>query len=130
MTTLMALALDLANIVGGFLLAAALLVSPRRIATIVARATTTLARAAPVIGVVALVAGGYYVIVHVTSGPHLFHFEVVGIGVGVALLWGRLTGRSLPPVDQQVGPTGARLLLAVFGLIAIVVGIQGLFTPD
>ena len=27
-------------------------------------------------------------------------------------------------------PTGTALLLAVFGLIAIVVGVQGLLTPD
>ncbi|RQX12735.1 hypothetical protein DLJ58_05115 [Micromonospora arida] len=47
-----------------------------------------------------------------------------------ALLWGRLTGRSTPRDDQPDGATGVRLLLAIFGLIAIVVGVQGLFTPD
>ena len=45
----------------------------------------------------------------------------------MALLWDRLTGRDGGPDGRRPGPA---LLLAVFGLIAIVVGIQGLFTPD
>ncbi|MET8360213.1 hypothetical protein [Micromonospora sp. NPDC005171] len=77
-----------------------------------------------------MVTGGYYLIVHLVSGPRVFHFEVVGIGVGLALLWGRLTGRPTRRDEQSDGATGIRLLLAILGLIAIVVGVQGLFTPD
>jgi hypothetical protein len=127
---IMALILDLANIVGGFLLALPLLVLLPRIGYDLKRHAAPVMAFAWVVGVVALVAGGYYLLVHLTSGPRLFHFEVVGIGVGVALLWDRLTGRVLPrrvPLDTA---TGASLLLAIFGLIAIVVGVQGLFTPD
>ncbi len=63
---------------------------------------------------VALVTGGYYLIVHLVSGPHLFHFEVVGLAVGVILLWDRLTGR--PPLRGQAGPPeGTALVLAIFG---------------
>ena len=126
----MALLLDLANITGGFLLALGLL---RRLPVIghdLGRFAPRIARFGWVVGVVALVAGGYYLIVHLISGPRLFHFEVVGIGVGVALLWDRLTGRQPPEEDGQRAITGLRLLLAIFGLIAIIVGIQGLFTPD
>jgi len=169
--TVTALLLDLSNIVGGLLLAGLLLQEIPRVGPAVGWLTGVLARAGVVIGIVALAVGGYYLIVHVTSGPHVFHFELVGLGVGVALLRDRLFPRSaavrapataplstggpggttggpggaypdtrLPP---QPGPattpvtspvasplTGASLLLAVFGLIAIVVGIQGLFTPD
>jgi len=79
-----------------------------------------------IVGIVALVAGGYYLIVHAISGPHVFHFEIVGIGVGLALLWDRITGR--PPVHHPTGRTpglgrtttatvtGTGLLLAVFGI--------------
>jgi hypothetical protein len=129
-TSVMALLLDLSNIVGGFLLSAALLRGVPRMGTGVARVAALVAPFAWVVGVVALVAGGYYLIVHVVSGPHVFHFEVVGIGVGVVLLWNRLTGRPDPRGGHQVDPTGTALLLAVFGLIAIVVGVQGLLTPD
>jgi hypothetical protein len=122
----MAFLLDVANIVGGFLLAAGLL---RRVADPLARAAAAIAPFGPVVGIVALVAGGYYLIVHLVSGPHVFHFELVGIGVGVALLWDRLTGRPAP-ARTAAEPAGGALLLAVFGLIAIVVGIQGLFTPN
>jgi uncharacterized membrane protein len=76
--------------------------------------------------VVALVAGGYYFLVHVFSGPHVFHFEVVGILVGLALLWDRIRGRE----RAEPALKGFGLLLAIFGIIAVVVGIQGLFTPD
>ena len=123
----MALLLDLANILGGFLLAVALLQRLPRVGDDLQRAAGKLAVAGWVIGVVALVAGGYYLLVHVFSGPRVFHFEVVGILVGVALLWDRLTGRGRPPTE---GRTGAGLLLAIFGLIAIIVGFQGLFTSD
>jgi len=121
---LMALLLDLSNLAGGFLLAAALLRRLPRVGDDLGRFAD---RAAPfgwIVGVVALVAAGYYLIVHLLSGPRVFQFEVVGLGVGVALLWTRLTGR------QPTTKDGLVLLLAIFGLIAIAVGIQGLFTPD
>ncbi|RAO45275.1 hypothetical protein GAR06_03466 [Micromonospora saelicesensis] len=127
---IMALLLDLANIVGGFLLAVAVLRLLPRVGDDLGRLAGRAAPIAWVVGLVALVTGGYYLIVHMLSGPRVFHFEVVGIGVGLALLWGRLTGRSTPRDDQSDGATGVRLLLAIFGLIAIVVGVQGLFTPD
>jgi hypothetical protein len=128
---MIALLLDLSNIVGGFVLAIALLQRIPRIGDDLARADATVRPYAWIVGVVALVAGGYYLIVHLTSGPHVFHFEVVGIAVGVALLRGRLMRRPM----ARGGPSataveGGSLLLAVLGLIAILVGIQGLFTPD
>jgi hypothetical protein len=146
--SLMALLLDAANIVGGFLLAIALLGRLPRVGDDLGRAADRVGPFGWIVGIVALVAGGFYLIVHLTSGPRVFHFEIVGIGVGLALLWDRLTGR---PRAADTGPalatesttrtetatgtrsttaTGVALLLAIFGLIAIVVGIQGLFTPD
>jgi hypothetical protein len=155
--------LDLTNIVGGFLLAAVLLAELPRVGPGVARAAAVAARATAVIGVLALVMGGYYLILHLTVGPHVFHFELVGIGVGVAALRDRLfprtsaeqarnaaasaalrgtSGSSAATASADTraaaadastaagGVTGGGLLLAVFGLIAMVVGIQGLFTPD
>ena len=128
---MIALLLDLSNIVGGFVLAIALLQRIPRIGDDLARADTAIRPYAWIVGVVALVAGGYYLIVHLTSGPHVFHFEVVGIAVGIALLRDRLMRRPM----ARGGPSataveGGSLLLAVLGLIAILVGIQGLFTPD
>ncbi|GAA0556284.1 hypothetical protein GCM10010172_44000 [Paractinoplanes ferrugineus] len=125
---IMALLLDLANILGGLLLATALLRQVPRVGHGFERFAAQVAPWGWIVGVVALVAGGYYLLVHLFSGPHVFHFEVVGIGVGVALLWHRLTGRA-PSADRPARP-GVGLLLAVFGVIAVVVGIQGLFTPD
>jgi hypothetical protein len=127
---IMALLLDLANILGGFLLAVALLRRLPRVGDDLSRAANRLAAFGWIVGVVALVAGGYYLLVHLISGPHVFHFEIVGIAVGVALLWDRLTGRGQPRPERAASPAGAALLLAVFGIIAIVVGIQGLFTSD
>jgi hypothetical protein len=127
---IMALLLDLANIVGGFLLAIPLL---RRLARVGDDLGRFAARVAPfgwIVGVVALVAGGFYLIVHLVSGPRVFHFEVVGLIVGTLLLWDRLTGRNKPTDPDRDTATGVALLLAIFGIIAIVVGIQGLFTPD
>jgi hypothetical protein len=123
---IMALLLDLANIVGGFLLAVALLRQLPRVGDDLGRLAARVAELGWVVGIVALVAGGYYLIVHLVSGP--LHFEMVGSAVGVALLWEPLTGRQRPRHDRDA--TGPALLLAVFGLIAIVVGIQGLLTPD
>jgi hypothetical protein len=145
---IMALLLDLANITGGFLLAISLLRRLPRVGDDLSRFAARIAPFGWVVGIVALVAGGYYLIVHLTSGPHVFHFELVGIAVGIALLWDRLTGRGAPRAGTErgavVGPDGVAergtvsergsvgvgLLLAIFGIIAIIVGIQGLFTPD
>lgn len=123
---MIALLLDFANILGGFLLAIALLVQSPRIGDELAGFARKLAPFAWIVGIVALVTGGYYLIVHLTSGPHVFHFELVAIGVGLALLWDRLTSRPAP----STGTSGRGLLLAIFGIIAILVGLQGLFTPD
>jgi hypothetical protein len=123
---IMALLLDLANIVGGLLLAVPLLLQIPSAGDGIGRFTARIAPWGWAVGVVALVAGGYYLIVHVFSGPRVFHIEVVGIAVGLALLWDRIRGRERP----EPGLKGAGLLLSIFGIIAIVVGIQGLFTPD
>lgn len=128
---MLSLLLDLGNILGGFLLAIGLL-------ALIPDAGDNLARFAErvgpfrwIVGVVALVCGGYFLIVHLISGPRVFHFEIVGIAVGVLLLWdrlraGRLASRDLPASGAQ----GAGLVLAVFGIIAMIVGLQGIFTPD
>jgi hypothetical protein len=159
---LMALLLDAANIIGGLLLAIPLLGR----FPVIARLTAKIAPWRWLVGIVALVAGGYFLIVHLISGPHLFHFEVVGIAVGVILAWERLTGRRplapATPVPASTAPgsgpvpgsssgsgspdraaspapaatsspadlAGPALLVAVFGIIAIIVGLQGLFTPN
>lgn len=147
--------LDLSNIVGGFLLASVLLADLPHVGSWVSRVAVPLAQGSLMVGVLALVTGGYYLIVHLTDGPHVFHFEVVGMGVGVAILRDRLfpsatgarqaggghasaSGRAhqlfLSARATAVSPaatiTSGGLLLAVFGLIAILVGIQGLVTPD
>jgi hypothetical protein len=127
---MMDLLLDLANVAGGFLLAAALLRRLPRIGSGIARAAAASAPFAWVVGIVALVAGGYFLIVHLTSGPHVFHFEVVGIAVGVALLWDRLTGRATPRADERGDVNGIPLLLAILGIIAMIVGVEGIFTPN
>lgn len=124
---IMALLLDLANILGGLLLAVPLLRQIPSAGECLGRFTGRVGPWAWVVGVVALVAGGYYLIVHLFSGPHVFHFEVVGIAVGLALLWHRIRARER---TEPAGPHGSALLLSILGLIAIVVGIQGLFTPD
>ena len=123
---IMALLLDLANILGGLLLAVPLLGQIPSAGDGLARVTGRIAPWAWVVGVVALVAGGYYLLVHLFSGPRVFHFEVVGIAVGLALLWDRIRGRERP----EPALAGWGLLLSVFGVIAVIVGIQGLFTPD
>lgn len=127
---IMALFLDLTNVVGGFLLAVTLLRQLPRIGDHLGRFAARIAAYGWVVGIAALVAGGYHLLVHVFSGSGLYYFEAVGIGVGVILLWDRLTGRPAPRVEDRATATGLALLLAVFGLIAIVVGVQGLFTPD
>jgi hypothetical protein len=132
------LLLDLANTVGGFILAIMLLRRLPRVGDDLLRAKSAIAPYAWIVGIVALVTGGYYLIVHLTSGPHVFHFELIAIAVGVVLLWERLTGRSAVKERSAAaitgrsgtGLTGGSLLVAVLGVIAIIVGIQGLFTPD
>jgi len=144
----MALLLDFANIAGGLLLAAPLLQRLPRVGSDLGLATRAAAPYGWIVGVVALVTAGYYLLVHVSDGPRVFHFEIVGIAIGVALLWDRLRGQrgragSGGPAAGTAGepgttrtqpavqaPTGATLLLAVFGIIAIIVGFQGLLTPD
>lgn len=123
---IMALLLDLANIFGGLLLAIPLLVQIPAARNGFGGFAGKVGPFAWIVGVVALVAGGFFFFVHLFSGPHLFHFELVGILVGLALLWHRLRGRE----RAEPGLAGWGLVLAIFGIIAIIVGIQGLFTPD
>ena len=128
---MLALVLDLSNILGGFLLAIGLLALIPNAGDNLVRFADRLSPFRWIVGVVALVCGGYFLIVHLISGPRVFHFEIVGIAVGVLLLWdrlraGRLARRDLPASGAQ----GAGLVLAVFGIIAMLVGLQGVFTPD
>jgi hypothetical protein len=128
---MLALILDLCNILGGFLLAIGLLALIPNAGDNLARFAERLSPFRWIVGVAALVCGGYFLIVHLISGPRVFHFELVGIAVGVLLLWdrlraGRLAHRDLPASGSQ----GAGLVLAVFGIIAMIVGLQGIFTPD
>ncbi len=127
---MIALLLDLSNILGGLLLGLSLLRMLPRVGDPAGRWIPRLEPFAWIVGVVALVAGGYYLLVHLISGPHVFHFEVVGLAVGIILLWDRLTKR--PSLLGRYGDSaeGPGLVLAIFGLIAVVVGIQGLFTPN
>ena len=128
---MLSLLLDLSNIFGGFLLAIGLLALIPNAGDNLARFAERLGPFRWIVGVVALVCGGFFLVVHLISGPRVFHFELVGIAVGVLLLWdrlraGRLAGRDLPASGAQ----GAGLVLAVFGIIAMIVGLQGIFTPD
>lgn len=144
---IMALLLDFANIAGGLLLAAALLQRLPKVGDDLGLAARAAAPYGWIVGLVALVTGGYYLLVHLTDGPRVFHFELVGIAIGVALLWDRLRGGRAPkdsttatPTTGSTAvartrsavetPTGVALLLAVFGIIAVIVGFQGLLTPD
>ena len=129
MTHVTALLLDLANVIGGLLLSVALLSDLPQVGPWIARAARVAARSTLAVGVLALVMGGYYLLIHLTSGPHVFHFELVGIAVGVAMLRDQLFPRTATsPLSGIAGP--GTLLLAVFGLVAVVVGIQGMLTPD
>ena len=128
---MLALILDLCNILGGFLLAIGLLALIPNAGDNLARFAERLSPFRWIVGIAALVCGGFFLIVHLISGPRVFHFEIVGIAVGVLLLWdrlraGRLAHRDLPASGSQ----GAGLVLAVFGIIAMIVGLQGIFTPD
>jgi hypothetical protein len=128
---MLALILDLSNILGGFLLAIGLLALIPNAGDNLVRFAERLGPFRWIVGVIALICGGYFLIVHLISGPRVFHFELVGIAVGVLLLWdrlraGRLAGRDLPASGAQ----GPGLVLAVFGIIAMLVGLQGIFTSD
>ncbi|WP_018146524.1 hypothetical protein [Henriciella marina] len=127
---MISLLLDLANIIGGFLLAIGLLVKIPNAGDDIAKGAAKIAPLAWLIGVVALVTAGYFLIVHLTSGPRVFHYEVVGLITGILLLMERVNaGRDTSdPVGS--GASGFRTFVAVFGVIAIIVGIQGLFTPN
>lgn len=133
---MLALLLDLSNILGGFLLAIGLLALIPNAGDTLARFAERLAPFRWIVGVAALVCGGFFLIVHLISGPRVFHFELVGIAVGVLLLWDRLrAGRPLREgmANRDLPASGAQgpgLVLAVFGIIAMIVGLQGLFTPD
>jgi hypothetical protein len=121
----MALALNFANILGGLVLAGLLLARLPRVGDTMGRIAARLTPAGWVIGIVALVAGGYFLIVHLFEG-YILHFEVVGIAVGVLLAWERLTGRR-PLITATADPTtGAGLVLGIIGVIAIVVGLEGM----
>ncbi|NHK26751.1 hypothetical protein FF098_002365 [Parvularcula flava] len=127
---MLSLLLDLSNILGGFLLAIGLLIKIPNVGDDLAKAAAKLAQFGWVIGIVALVTGGYFLIVHLTTGPHLFHFEVVAIITGVLLLMDRVrAGRNTEdPVGS--GASAFTTFVAIFGVIAIIVGFQGLFTPN
>lgn len=123
---MLSLILDLCNILGGFLLAIGLLALIPRVGDDLDRFAGRLAPFRWIVGVAATAFGGYFLIAHLISGPRVFHFEVVGIAVGVLLLWERLrVGRALPDSASR----GPGLALAVFGVIAMIVGLRGLFTP-
>ena len=133
---MLALILDLCNILGGFLLAVGLLALIPNAGDNLARFAERLSPFRWIVGVAALVCGGYFLIVHLISGPHVFHFEIVGIAVGVLLLWDRLRAGRAPSEGMAnrdlpaSGSQGSGLVLAVFGIIAMIVGLQGIFTPD
>ncbi len=127
---LISLLLDLANIVGGFILAIGLLALIPNVGPALGRGADRIGPFAWVVGVVALVCGGFYLILHVLHGPGVLIFEVVAIITGVLLLWDRLRMRRLVNHDiPRSSNQGAGLVLAIYGVIAIIVGIDGLLTP-
>ncbi|MEI9965564.1 MAG: hypothetical protein WDM92_13750 [Caulobacteraceae bacterium] len=126
------LLLDLSNIVGGFLLAIGLLALIPSVGEPLARGADRLGPFGWIVGVVALVCGGYFLIVHAINGPHIFHFEIVGIITGLLLLWGRLQAGRLARTGEppRSSSRGAGLIVAIYGIIAIIVGFEGLVTPN
>ena len=126
---MISLLLDLANIIGGFLLAIGLLVKIPDAGGSLAKGAAKIAPFGWLVAVAALVCAGYFILVHLTSGPRLFHYEVVGLITGILLLMDRVNaGRDTSdPVGK--GASGFQTFVAIFGVIAIIVGIQGLFTP-
>ena len=127
---MISLLLDLANILGGFLLAIGLLIKIPNVGKDLAKGAAQLAQLGWLIGIVALVTSGYFILVHLTSGPGLLHFEIVGLITGILLLTDRVkAGRNTSdPVGK--GASAFTTFVAVFGVIAIIVGFQGLFTPN
>ena len=119
MNSLIALFLDLSNIFGGLILAFPLFA---RIPSVGGgfKDTKSVDKFAWIVGVVALVTGGYFFIMHLINGGHILHYEVVAIIVGLLLM--------LPMMGQTIKGDGPRLFVAIFGIIAILVGLQGLFT--
>ena len=126
---MISLLLDLANILGGFLLALGLFYAIPNAREPVAKLAKALAPFAFVIAVVALVTGGYFLIVHLSGGVVL-HYEIVGIVTGILLIWRGVQDRKVSTGSGTGSPPPADLVIAVFGVIAILVGIQGLFTPN
>lgn len=127
---MLSLLLDLANILGGFLLAIGLLAKIPNIGDDLAKFAHDLARFGWVIGIVALVTGGYFLIVHLTTGPQLFHFEIVAIITGALLLTERVRAGQNTEDPVRAGADPFTTFVAVFGVIAIIVGVQGLMTPN
>ncbi|GIE88474.1 hypothetical protein [Actinoplanes regularis] len=125
----MAFLLDLANILGGLLLAIPLL---RRVPNVGGGLARVADRVAPwswLVGIAALVTAGFFFIVHLVEG-HIWHFEVVGLIVGALLSWEKFTGRRILEAPGGTDPAGRALAVAIFGVIAIIVGVEGLFAPN
>ncbi len=125
----MAYLLDLANILGGLLLAIPLLRRVPKVGDGLARFTDRVAPWSWLVGIVALVTAGFYFLVHLFVG-HIWHFEVVGLAVGALLTWEKFTGRRILEAPATAEPAGRALAIAIFGVIAIIVGVEGLFTPN
>lgn len=125
----MAFLLDLANIFGGLLLSIPLLRRLPNVGGGLERFTERVSRWSWLIGIVALIAGGFFFIVHLIDG-HIWHFEVVAIAVGLLLCWEKFTGKRILDTPGPAEPAGRALVIAIFGVIAIIVGIEGLFTPN
>jgi hypothetical protein len=125
---LLGLVLDIANILGGLLLAAPLLARLPNVGAAIERFAARLSPYGWVIGIAALVAGGYFLVVHLFGG-YILHFEVVGIVVGLLLAGERLTGRRLFRSGLTPAVEGPGLWICIFGIIAILVGLEGLVTP-
>ncbi|GGR12792.1 hypothetical protein GCM10010168_33190 [Actinoplanes ianthinogenes] len=125
----MAYLLDFANILGGLLLGIPLLRRVPNLGGGLERFADRVGRWSWLIGIVALVAAGFFLIVHLFDG-RILHFEVVGLAVGLLLTWEKFTGRRVLGSPGAGEPAGWALAIAVFGVIAIVVGVQGLFTPN
>jgi hypothetical protein len=125
----MAFLLDLANILGGLLLAIPLLRRVPNVGGGLERFTDRVARWSWLVGIVALITAGFFFIVHLIDG-NIWHFEVVGLAVGALLTWEKFTGRRIVSPAGPGDPAGLALAVAIFGVIAIIVGIEGLFTPN
>src|ERR1700743_698971 len=92
---IVSLLLDLANIIGGFILAIGLLALIPNVGPALGRGADRMGPFAWIVTVVALACGGFYLILHVLRGPGVLIFEVVGIGTGLLLVWERLRARRL-----------------------------------